>query len=304
MSHFRFCCVLLAACVLPACSQPSGQQPAPATTQTANAVPDYAAMARGTVDVEGGLLNLASPRDGVVTLVAVKPGDHVSQGTPLARLNTQAASLNVDMAEAELTHAKAELAALTVRLPGTRQAMQRWQEAARLGAAEQQQADTATEANSQLQADIGVAEAGVGLAEQKLKQARHELDQQTLTAPGDAEVIKVLVQAGSTVSAQDHAPAFVLLPDHPLIVRAEVNESYVGRIKPGQAAQVTLESNPDQPALPASVLRVSPVLEAGHLSEEPQMARAFECILALKQPQAAVTQALRIGQTVLVKFND
>jgi multidrug resistance efflux pump len=135
-------------------------------------------------------------------------------------------------------------------------------------------------------------------------QAQHDLDLDHVLAPADAEVIKVLVQAGNAVSAQDHQPAFVLLPERPLIIRAEVNESYVSRIKPGLAAEVTLEADPGQPALAASVLRVSRVLETGHLSEEPQMARAFECILALKQTPETLAQALRIGQTVLVKFND
>ena len=292
--------LVLATLGLQGCSQPDSRAPAPSTA----VVPSYVAMARGTVDVEGGLLNVSTARDGVFTSVAVKPGQQVHRGDLLGQLDDRAVSLDVGMAEAEVQHATAELAALTVRQPATQQTMQRWQEAARLGAAEQQQADAASAASAQLQADIAVARAGVELARQKELQARHELVLRKILAPVDAEIIKVLVQPGSTVSLQDREPSFVLLPQRPLVVRAEVNESYVARIQSGHAAEVTLEADPSLAPIKARVVRVGRVLEAGRLSEAPQMAHDFECILELQDNPATMAQKLRIGQTVLVKFND
>ena len=69
--------VLLAPIVLVAYARRSDNAPA------SPAAPTYAAVASGRVDVEGGLLQLAAPRDGAVARVNVHEGDVVRRGQVL-----------------------------------------------------------------------------------------------------------------------------------------------------------------------------------------------------------------------------
>jgi macrolide-specific efflux system membrane fusion protein len=62
-----------------------------------------------------------------------------------------------------------------------------------------------------------------------------------LLAPIDGEVIVATIQPGQTVTAAD---AVVVLSDH-LIVRAQVDETDIGKIKPGQKAVISLDAYPE-----------------------------------------------------------
>ena len=62
-----------------------------------------------------------------------------------------------------------------------------------------------------------------------------------LISPIDAEVIVATTQPGQTVTTNDAA---IVLSDH-LIVRAQVDETDIGKIKPGQKALISLDAYPD-----------------------------------------------------------
>lgn len=296
---YRSLVPVLACLALLACSR----REEPIKTSAA-AGPAYAAIARGKIDVEGGLINLSVARDGVIAEVSVKPGDRVRRGDLLGQLDARNATIGLRLAEVELKHARAELTALSSRLPLVRQTAQRWQDAAQAGVAEQQRAAEAGQESQRLEADIGIAQSTVELARQKVALARHEIELMQVRAPADADIVKVMVQPGSTVSTQDHQAAFVLLPHRPLIVHAEVNESYIGRIHPGMPALLSLESDPGRPALKAHVTLLSPVLETARLGDEQQVTRTLECTLQLDDDSMKAAQDLRIGQNVLVNFHD
>jgi multidrug resistance efflux pump len=276
----------------------------PAHTESTAARLPYAAIARGKIDVEGGLLSVTASRDGSFSQVNVHAGDHVHRGDVLARLDSRNAQISVGLAEAELQHAQAELDMLAARLPALRQTAERWQTAATAGAAEQQQADDARQSQQQLEASMTVATASREMARQKLRQARYELGMQALTAAQDAEVVKVLVHAGSASNLQEHAAAFILLPDTPLLVRAEVNESFIARLQTGMQAEVTLEAEPGRAPLAAHVTHISPVMENGHLGDEAQVNRVVECLLQFDKRPDKNQAPLHIGQNVLVKFHE
>jgi macrolide-specific efflux system membrane fusion protein len=62
-----------------------------------------------------------------------------------------------------------------------------------------------------------------------------------LLSPIDGEVIVATTQPGQTVTTTD---AVIVLSDH-LITRAQVDETDIGKIKNGQAANITLDAYPD-----------------------------------------------------------
>lgn len=288
----------LAAALLAGCSHGDADQ---AAAQQAAAKPAYAAVARGRIDVEGGLLKLSMPRDGIVADIKVHEGDHVTKGQVLATLDPKPAQLAVHAAEAEQQQAQAQAKMLEARLKSAQQRAGRLAAAAAAGAADGQSADDARDAAQQLQGELDNARAAEALATQKLDAAHYELTQRTLVAPVDGQIVERAVQPGAAVSPQG-GPVFVLLPEKSRIVRAELNESFVSTVHEGMAAQVVDDSGSGAPTLTAHVQRIGTVFGPSALEEDPLIranSRTVQCVLVFDQPPPA---SLRIGQRVIVQF--
>ncbi|HET6803953.1 MAG TPA: HlyD family efflux transporter periplasmic adaptor subunit [Frateuria sp.] len=292
-NHRRLCALALPACLLlAACTQHDDPSPAAPT-------PAYAAVARGRIDVEGGLLNLGMPREGRLAEVDVHEGQSVRRGQVLAALDAQPARLAVATAQAEQDQARAQVSLIGARLAAARLRARRLAAAARAGAGDGQSADDARAAADELAAQQQAAHAAVSVAGQKLASARFELEQHTLRAPLDADVIHVAAQPGMLATAQS-GPLFVLLPHVPRLVRADLSEAYMDAVKPGMAAQVTADGDPQGGPWRAHVLRVGQLVGPSALEDDPQQrinSRTVECVLAFDVPTP-----LRVGQRVMVRF--
>lgn len=295
--HFvRLGCLALSMVGLMAGCSRSAEAP---TGASSTPVATYAAVARGRIDIEGGLLNLSMPREGTLAKVAVHEGDRVKQGQLLAELDTQPAQLAVEAAQTQVAQAQAQLKLLAIKQAAAKQRAQRLIAAVAAGAGDGQSADDAREAAAQLDAEQQVAQAALGMAGQKLDEARYELKQRSLFAPFDAEVVQVSAQPGASVSPAS-GPLFTLLPQKPRIVRAELNDSFIGAVQPGMHAEVIADSGRDGARWSAHVLRIGQVYGPAALENDPQVranSRTVECVLAFDQPQE-----LRIGQRVTVRF--
>jgi len=286
-------------CLLVGCSR-SADESTNATAPPAA----YAAVARGQVDIEGGLLTLSMPREGTLAKVAVHEGDHVKQGQLLAALDTQPATLAIEAAQAQLEQIQAQLKLIAVKQVGAKQRAQRLAAAVAAGAGDGQSADDAREAAAQLDAEQQSTRAALSMASQKLDEARYELKQRSLLAPFDADVVQVSAQPGASVSPTS-GPLFTLLPQKPRIVRAELNDSFVGVIQPGMPAEVVPDNGRDDTRWSAHVLRIGRVYGPATLENDPQVranARTVECVLAFDEPTSDQTKNLRIGQRVMVRF--
>lgn len=272
------------------------------TSQTKQApLKQYAAVARGEVQVQGGLLKVHARHAGNVVAVEVVPGQKIEAGQVLARLRSDQAQAAQAVALARWHEAQAQEHLLAVRLPALKRTNQRWAAAVRQGAADQQQADDASLALQQLKARLTVAKEAVRLSQAQLRQAQVALQALTLRAPVAGTVINVGVQVGSRVEPDAAAPAFVVRPQRPLIVRAEVNEAFVDRLHAGMSATLTpeAESQADD-RLPAHVQRIGQVLQPARLDVDPQSRQqVVVCFLSLDHPVP-----LLIGQHVLVRFHD
>lgn len=283
---------------LAACSG-SGSNNAAAPAAPASS--QYAAIARGRVDVQGGLARVVTLRDGVISAVPVQQGDNVQAGETLAQLDPRAAQIELDGAKAQAEQARAQLAQLQVKSKEARQRAPRIAEAAKAGAASEDAADQARNEAAMLQAQTDAAKAALDAAQQHVAAAQLDVDARTLRAPAAGLVVQRDAQIGQAVSAASEHALFVILPDRPRIIRAEVDADDADKIKPGMKAQVVRDTG-DGPDYSAKVLRVGEVLGPSTLNDDP-LARAtshdVECVLQLEPGSAP---PLRIGQRVLVRF--
>lgn len=285
--------MLACAGVLVACSE---RGPAPAAPAPVHS--PWLAMARGQIDVEGGLIRVVAARDGVVDAVNVEDGDEVKQGEVLVVLDQSQSKIGVGIAEANLAQAEAQEAVARTRLPHAQVLARRIGEAAGAGAATGQAADEAAATLAQLKAEVGAAEAAIKVARQHVDEARAEFDARVIKAPANGRIVRRSVHVGDAVSAQAASELFQLLPDRPRIVRAELDEAYVDLVKPGMQAEVVRDSGEGK-AFAARVLRVGEVFGPSRLTDDPVEragAHDVECVLLLDGGH------FRIGQRVLVRF--
>lgn len=146
--------------------------------------------------------------------------------------------------------------------------------------------------------DIAQAQAQLRGAEVQLEMLRHQLSLSELVAPADAVVRSRLRQPGDMVSAS--TPEFALAMTQPKWVRIYVDESHLGRLKPGMSAQVYSDSDPDPVA--GQVGYISSVAEFTPKSvqtEELRSSLAYEAHVILYDPE----DRLRLGQPVTVHLD-
>lgn len=304
MSRFRNACLGLlvgASVALAACSH-GQQQDSSAGAAAPAAQSRYVAIARGRVDVEGGLARVVAQRDGVISAVDAQQGDEVKAGQVLAQLDPRAARVELDGAKAQVEQARAQLAQLQVKLNEARQRAPRIAEAAKAGAASGDAADEARNEVASLQAQADAAKAALDAANQHVAAAQLDVDARSLRAPVAGRVVQRDAQIGQAVSAQAGTALFVILPDRPRIVRAEVDADDADKVKPGMRAQVVRDTG-EGPVYAARVLRVGEILGPSTLADDPlarATSREVECVLQLEPAGSA--PPLRIGQRVLVRF--
>jgi len=262
-----------------------------------NDAPDVV-LARGVVDVDGGLLPVLAQRDGHVTAVNAVLGNHVEAGTVLAQLNDGSEQSQVDVARGELQHARAELAAATARLPLLQDQFDRVREAEAAGAESGRSLDELRLQFETQRAEIPIAEAAVATAGARLRGAVRLWQNTAIRAPAAGRIVQVSARIGMLVSANDTQPLFLIRPQAPLIVRATVSAGDADRITPG--APVSIE-----PADYKSRAYAGRVREIGELVRKPDSTqaaddfasdRAVDCVIDIGEAP------LRIGSPVLARF--
>lgn len=264
--------------------------------------PAPVAIARGKIEVEGGLIELAPGVDGVVQELAVKDGQSVQREQVLLRLADDISRADLSVAESEWQLAQAREKAKAARVAPLKAMLTRWQTAAREGAADANSVDEAQQQLRDAEAEASLAKAEAKVAQARMEQLRALQKRLELRAPEAGTVVHVATHAGSQVGPAQQV--ITLLPHKPLIVRAELNESYVSAVREGMRATVVIDGDAASSAaaaLPeARVLRISPVYGLANLQDDTQRGpvRIVECVLAFDQPPANA----RVGQNVRVTF--
>ncbi|MGF9907113.1 efflux RND transporter periplasmic adaptor subunit [Brevibacillus porteri] len=289
---------LLAISLVAGCSSPQAETPPTETVEAATPV-QVETVATGTVVSDSGLTAKLAPSEevqvspkmgGKISSLPVKLGQYVTKGQVLFRLdekdlvngvkqaeaayNVSKASLNQAGSSSDqgLVQAKNSLKQAETALQDAKVNQQRMQQLFSQGAISAQQME---QANSQLttaqtsydnaqqavqsagqKTSVQVSEASVQQAQVSLQNAREQLANATVTSPINGYISSVNGAVGQMAGQQ---PVVVVVNTNPLLVKANLSEADITKVKVGTTVKVNVQSTGK--TIDAKVSAMSPVMD-------------------------------------------
>lgn len=259
----------------------------------------YAAIANGKADIEGGVIQVAARRPGIVSEVYVNEGDIVKKGDVLARLEVEDSQLAVNSAQAAVNQAESQIGVTKIALQTAQREYNRLAKLAPQNYVAQQKLDAARDQISQAEAELASQMSGVASARARLAEARYNVELTYIRAPVNGKIVRRYANPGAGASTLNVTAMFVMEPVAPRIVRAEIVESSIPDVKVGQEVEIIPEADQTKTFV-GSVLRVSPMFGARRLNSDEGNEAADERVVEVVV--TADTAPFLIGQRVLVKF--
>jgi len=172
----------------------------------------------------------------------------VKRGQVIARLDPTLLQTNIEQQRANVIRSQADLDRLKVGLADAKQKLERAKTLFDKSLLPRTELETAEVNVRSAEAQIRSSEAGLTQARSQLNSAEVNLNHTIIKAPIDGIVISRAVEPGQTVNAGMSAPTlFVLAADLTTMqVNANIDESDVGRMRPGQAVRFSVDAYPGE----------------------------------------------------------
>jgi RND family efflux transporter MFP subunit len=288
-----FLAAAIVALLLTACSKSGAGAPAAVPLST------FATIANGKVDIEGGVVEIAARRFGVIKDVLVHEGDVVKKGQVLARQEDQDAILAIDSARATLLQTQSQLVLAQVNIRTAEREYERLKKLTTTNSIALQQFDQAGDNVATAQAQFGIQQAAIQTARAQLAQAQYNEELTNIRAPMDGKIIRRYANPGGGASTLNVSTMFDLEPVLPHIIRAEIVESAVPDVQVGQEAQIVPEADPGRVST-GHVIRIAATFGARKLKSDAANEASDERVVEVVV--SAHDAPFLIGQRVLVKF--
>jgi membrane fusion protein (multidrug efflux system) len=221
--------------------------------------------------ITGNLIPVEADATGIVTQVLVEESQYVNKGDLLVRLDAHRAQTSLGQSRGELGQVVREIGAVfatrrqmcqklnasSARLARVRHDVIRFRQALPTGSVSEQVVQNAEDQMMALEAEMREAEAEFKAIEAKVggtsrllhpdvEAAKHkfiaaylEYSRQQIHAPVSGYVSMRKVQVGSRVQPGD--PLMTLVPLEHLWVEANLRETEMARVRPGQSAEITVD---------------------------------------------------------------
>jgi RND family efflux transporter MFP subunit len=205
---------------------------------------------------------------GTLTAVLIEEGDHVQQGQVLARLDDSAYKAALDAAKAQAAAAHALVAQYQAQLAQNERDARRQQELAAQGLVPKQAAEQALTQAASTRAQLAAQQKQVAAADAQVEQAQVNFDYCVVRAPFAGVITTKDAQVGEIVSPFSAGGGFTrtgigtIVDMDSLEVDVDVNEAYIGRVKPDMPAEAVLDAYPDW-KIPAHVIAIVPAADRG-----------------------------------------
>lgn len=259
----------------------------------------YGAVSSGKVDIEGGLVDVASRRGGIIREVFVQEGDEVKKGQILARQEDEESRLARDRVSAQLRQAEAQLPVIQLQKETALREQARLAALAPSNFVAQQKMDEARDNVKRADINLAAQKSAIASIRASLNEASYEVEQHVVRAPADGRIVRRYANPGVGASTLNVTPLFQLQPRADKIVRAEVEERSLTAIKIGQKVEIVPEADQSQ-VFNGTVLRIAEVMGARKLRSDDPSERTDERVVEVVVD--AREAGVLVGQRVLVKF--
>jgi RND family efflux transporter MFP subunit len=209
---------------------------------------------------------VSSKITGKVVEVNVEEGMAVREGQVLARLDDSNARAALLLAEAQAEAARRAVTENEVRLHEGRLTLKRRQQLLKEGVATPAELDQAQADVDSGEARVAAARQQVLVAERQVAMQQVELDNTIIRAPFSGVAVSRDAQAGEMVSPVSAGGGFTrtgictIVDMRSLEIEVDVNEAYIGRVRPGQDVTAVLDAYPDW-QIPARVITTVPTAD-------------------------------------------
>jgi HlyD family secretion protein len=230
-------------------------QPRAITVQTTPIVTSYPSQQFVVINSTGYVVAqrkaaISSKASGRLEWLGVAEGSRVKAGDIIARLDKSDVQAQVEGARANVLVARATLEQAQAEDRDASSSLKRTRDLIAQKFVSESALDTAKARADRAVAGIASAKAAVGAAEANARNAQVAVDYTVIRAPFDGIILSKSANVGDMVtpfsSAADSKGAVVSMADmSTLEVEADVSESSLSKVSPGQPCEITLDALPD-----------------------------------------------------------
>ncbi|OOG42460.1 efflux RND transporter periplasmic adaptor subunit [Rhodanobacter sp. C05] len=205
---------------------------------------------------------------GTLTAVLIEEGDHVTKDQVLARLDDSAYKAALDTAKAQAAAAHALATQYQAQLAQNLRDAARQQSLAAQGLVSKQSAEQALTLADSTRAQLASQQKQAVSADAQVVGAQVNFDYCVVRAPFTGVITTKDAQVGEIISPFSAGGGFTrtgvgtIVDMDSLEVDVDVNEAYIGRVKPGMSAEAVLDAYPDW-KIPAHVIAIVPAADRG-----------------------------------------
>ncbi|MFI4889713.1 MAG: efflux RND transporter periplasmic adaptor subunit [Steroidobacterales bacterium] len=209
---------------------------------------------------------VASKITGKLAELDIEEGDHVRAGQVIAKLDDSNARAAVNQAAAQLEYAKSTLSETRINIANAQRDFDRQDSLLEKHFVSQAAVDNARTALDGLKAQLATQQSNVSVAVRNLEAAQRNLDDTVVRSPFSGVVTVKAAQPGEIVSPMSAGGGFTrtgigtIVDMDSLEIQVDVNENFIHRVQPAQAASARLNAYPDW-QIPAHVIAVIPTAD-------------------------------------------
>ncbi|HZG45824.1 MAG TPA: HlyD family efflux transporter periplasmic adaptor subunit [Allosphingosinicella sp.] len=282
-------------------------QPDRQTTQPSNTPPTAPATERATVSGAGivepssELIEVGASRAGIITNLAVQPGQLVSRGDLLFTIDPRDAQAALGEREAAVGLAQQQIAQARTDLASADRLYRLYANVNDPRAVAEQQVIERRNARDQAAARLAVAQGQLRQAQAQVASARTTLGLLQVRAPATATVLQVNTRVGQFATAGpgpgNQDPLIVLGQTNPLHVRIDIDENEIERVEAGATAFVSPRGNAGR-RVQASFVRAEPLVRPKRSLTNSAQERVDVRVLQLIYALPAEAGGFFVGQQV------
>lgn len=205
---------------------------------------------------------------GTLTDVLIEEGDHVKQGQVVARLDDSQYKAALEAARTAAAASHALVAQYQAQLAQNERDAVRNEQLAKTGLIAKQAAEQARTLVDSTRAQLLSQQRNAASADSQVIEAKVNFDYCVIRAPFDGVITTKDAQVGEIVSPFSAGGGFTrtgigtVVDMDSLEVDVDVNEAYIGRVKPNMPAEAVLDAYPDW-KIPAHVIAIVPAADRG-----------------------------------------